>query len=375
MVQVIVVLLFLCLQVSMSSSGIQVRATTDYEWKWDDRGSGADKDGSFWKPITSSGESFISYVNTVGNTAPIGEVSYVITSAPEGVLKEPVGAEWIWSDAGSGGDIDISWYVLIPPDGYTCFGDYIVTKWVTPWEGYKCIRNDYVNTVTATIDGVWDDRGSGADKDGKAYRINVNGYPYKYYKMTHGWFDTLSGPFYTFNTETQIPQPTPITIDFVKTYAPILKFDRAASSYGYPMNAQLYINNGQNGNENNILNTVSNPTYYRAVQCDVYSIKIVYWWFYGDQKDCILDQGGHNGDWERIIVEITNNQITKVTYHQHGGHYTLNVFDIYCEGNHPIVYVGKIAHGSYYDSNDFGGSCGYFYDYRNPSSVNDWLRT
>merc|ERR1712079_288628 len=63
---------------------------------------------------------------------------------------------------------------------------------------------------------------------------------------------------------------------------------------------------------------------------------------------------------------------------QHGGHYTLNEWDIYTEGTHPIVYVGKIAHGSYYDFNDVGGgplTCGYFYDYRNPASSNDFLRT
>ena len=39
------------------------------------------------------------------------------------------------------------------------------------------------------------------------------------------------------------------------------------------------------------------------------------------------------------------------------------------------MYVGKVAHGSYYDQTppDIGGGCGYFWDYRRPDiSLNSW---
>ena len=165
-------------------------------------------------------------------------------------------------------------------------------------------------------------------------------------------------------------------LDWVASkYAPILKFDRDASGYGYPMNAQLYIdNNCDDGDicENNNLDISSNPTYYRLLSSSLESgnFDILFWWFYGYQHPCAFGEGSHRGDWERIVIHINNWQISSVAYHQHGGHYEVfnfdNDIDIFIN-IHTIVFVGKIAHGSYFDNRDeIGGGCGYFYDWRNP---------
>ena len=83
-----------------------------------------------------------------------------------------------------------------------------------------------------------------------------------------------------------------------------------------------------------------------------------------------------------------NGQVAKVVFHQHDGHYTrrhavLGTYDT--EGDRPIVYIRKIAHGSYHahcdgrctftefftqgclgSVNYCQGGCAYWDDFRNP---------
>ena len=53
-------------------------------------------------------------------------------------------------------------------------------------------------------------------------------------------------------------------------------------------------------------------------------------------------------------------------------------FETYSK-THPVVYVGKIAHGSYHDRKSTGvdgpGGCAYWADFRNPGSSRDHLET
>ena len=201
--------------------------------------------------------------------------------------------------------------------------------------------------------------------------------------------------------------------ELAKKFAPILRFDGAAASYGYPMDAEKYfqecVEKPCSKLQNTDLATVRAgkvPTYFQVATNDSGQLRIMYWFFYGHQEPCnttgISDSGEHPGDWERIMVTTTQNQqdIAAVTFWQHGGSYTriagprdTVVCDIIgsvlgrCFGNdgferqglHPIVYVGKIAHGSYHSRKTFssdidGHKCGYFADYRNPGS-DDYMET
>ncbi len=81
---------------------------------------------------------------------------------------------------------------------------------------------------------------------------------------------------------------------------------------------------------------------------------------------------------------VKDGKVTKVQYYQHAGHYTRRrgTFDI--KGERPVVYIGKVAHGSYHNgcngrcsfseffskgclgSVDYcQGGCGYWDDFRN----------
>ena len=73
------------------------------------------------------------------------------------------------------------------------------------------------------------------------------------------------------------------------------------------------------------------------------------------------------------VVHISNSEFEGVTYFQHSDHYTTPDFEKL--GTHPVVYVGKVGHGSYYNPTPphIGGGCGYFWDYRRPDIIlNSW---
>ncbi len=193
--------------------------------------------------------------------------------------------------------------------------------------------------------------------------------------------------------------------EVVIKFAPKLRFDRAA--VGYPMSAQPFfeaVQRASNGapferHENTDKASLQNgsvPTYYQ-IRAYGQQVRIHYWWFYGYQHPCFADMGSHNGDWEHVMVTLAEDQsrVAAVTYYQHNGSYTriAGPRDAPCtpagtgrcqgsrgfpsEGTHPIVYVGKLAHGSYHDSNSVGpagaGGCAYYGDFRNPASSADEL--
>jgi hypothetical protein len=196
-----------------------------------------------------------------------------------------------------------------------------------------------------------------------------------------------------------------------KQFAPLLKFDRAAQGYGYPMDAQAFyekiIKHLKTGepfiveeNTNKVtLKDKTIPTYYQVREFGTKKqVRILYWWFYGYQHQCTEGQGAHHGDWERVMVILKEDRmdIAAVTFWQHDAHYTRisGPRDAPCtpawtgrckeagferSGTHPVVYVGKIAHGSYHDKNDKTGhgvwGCSYYGDFRNPKSDDDIMET
>jgi hypothetical protein len=198
----------------------------------------------------------------------------------------------------------------------------------------------------------------------------------------------------------------PAVPDLVVRFAPLLRMDRAASGYGYPMSAQPFFNAidpANNGNFRSGFSRVENldrgtlaggtiPTYYQ-LRTFGSQVRITYWWFYGFQHPCFASEGQHNGDWEHVMVTLKQDRsdIAAVSYWQHTGYYTriAGPRDAPCtpggtgrcessgfsrEGTHPIVYSGKIGHGSYHNGNSGGpGGCGYYDDFRNPASAADYL--
>jgi hypothetical protein len=222
-------------------------------------------------------------------------------------------------------------------------------------------------------------------------------------------------------------------------FAPQLRFDRAAK--GYPMSAQVFYDQlddiqktrrkVQNVDKASLAGN-SIPTYYQIRRFGGQT-RIQYWWFYGFQDPCMdatpgsfaatglaaggvgaaiggiagaasadadgrIIKGDHHGDWENIIVILSEDEsrVASVSYFQHGGWYTriAGPRDAPCTAvgrcdgpggfgtvnGRPVVYVGKIAHGSFHNSNSVnpqvpGGQCLYYEDYRNPAGAQDYFET
>jgi len=133
------------------------------------------------------------------------------------------------------------------------------------------------------------------------------------------------------------------------------------------------------------------PTYYRVIyegEAGDGRARIAYWWFYGWQPPCNNmcipfysgSDGTHHGDWEHIVVTTSpdRSQIDYVTYFFHASSYTRPRGTFDTEGERPVVYVGKLGHGSYH-SQDCSGyfpsgptACCEFTDYRDPHSDTWW---
>jgi len=167
-------------------------------------------------------------------------------------------------------------------------------------------------------------------------------------------------------------------------YRPIYKFDGASGGYCYPD----YPSSSNDGTCHTTLNQRA-PVFVRVDTCGGDTVYTYYLW-YGKQQPCIAGPAddGHGNDWERVSVFVKNNQVQKVLFHQHSGQYTRVRGTFESEGERPVVYIGKIAHGSYHAQCDgkcsfveffrYGclgtvnycqGGCGYWDDFRNPGPV------
>ena len=177
--------------------------------------------------------------------------------------------------------------------------------------------------------------------------------------------------------------------DLAKQFAPQLRFDRNARTY--PMSAKTIFDNsnGTSCNVNSKLNALHGDAHFDADFSQArngirtyYTVTrsgnryfIAYWWTYWRQPNCSFGSGGHDYDWEHVVVQAERQGNTyrgvSVTFYQHRGWYTklYRSDKMSLTSGHPVVYVGKVGHGSYHK----GGRCAvneccYFGDCRNSDS-------
>lgn len=87
-------------------------------------------------------------------------------------VREPDGYDWVWSDAGSGADADGSCWRPRPPQGYVALGDVFVTGHGEPDRGdVWCVREDLVGEADVA-EWIWDDAGTGSDLDFSAWGVS-----------------------------------------------------------------------------------------------------------------------------------------------------------------------------------------------------------
>jgi len=164
-----------------------------------------------------------------------------------------------------------------------------------------------------------------------------------------------------------------------KTFAPLLIFDKEAGTF--PMSAETFyekiVATGSHDKlENKDWSTISSnsvPIYWDITTCGSKQKRIQYWVFYGYQSTCDGTFGSHNGDWEHIVVTLSEDETTPaaITYHMHDGQSTRIHKDANLDGTHPKVWVGRHTHASYpmeERSGDVVQSCLWWYDSHHGSS-------
>jgi VPS62-like protein len=173
-----------------------VSNTSNYGWIYDDRGSGSDMDGSFYRPYPTDASFCILGDYAQGNyNSPIGTSVIVkaINDDPKSpLLKAPNDYSQIWNDQGSGGDYDGSIWYPKAPDGYLAIGFVASSGYDKPSiPSYMCVRRDLVvDAQPGSL--IWNDQGSGADEDVAVYQIvGASGL-----FVAQGNYDPYKGPCY-----------------------------------------------------------------------------------------------------------------------------------------------------------------------------------
>ena len=162
----------------LNDRALEVQYIDDFELAWEDSGSGADRDGAFYRPAPPAGFFAVGYYGQGNHSQPNGLVA-VVRELISGALAQPVAYEEIWRDAGSGANRDAAFWRPIPPAGYACLGVVVTgydfgTGYAPPsLDAVRCVRAEL--TTPASIDrSIWDDRGSGADRDLSTWHLVPN---------------------------------------------------------------------------------------------------------------------------------------------------------------------------------------------------------
>jgi Vacuolar protein sorting-associated protein 62 len=167
-------------QLQVQFGDLVLRFTSSFEFRYNDRGSGANLDGSFWHPKPPTGFHALGSIGMSSYNDPNGKVAALCVKASEPLmpglqkpaLKPPTDYEFIWNDKGSGATHDGSCWRPLAPEGYVALGDVFAQGYnKPPLNDVMCVARELA------FDGevgvlIWNDKGSGANRDLSTYQIN-----------------------------------------------------------------------------------------------------------------------------------------------------------------------------------------------------------
>jgi hypothetical protein len=147
--------------VAFLQPALELAYVDDMQLVWQDAGSGGTWDGKYARPVPPEG--FYS-LGSFGQTdyGPISGFLYAAKELAEGALASPVDYTWVYSDWESGADMDGSFWKPVPPAGYVCLGLVAQTGYEKPGtDAVRCVRQDL--TVPAKAGNtIWIDHDTGA---------------------------------------------------------------------------------------------------------------------------------------------------------------------------------------------------------------------
>lgn len=148
-------------------------STFDQSVLWNDQGSGANMNGSFWRPKPNNGYFIVGDHVQSNYDKPTGMILTVKDTggSERAGLARPDNWELVWNDQGAGSNLDGSIWRPVPPNGYVGLGCVAHRGYNAPnIEDYRCVNLDLV-APAAFGDLKWNDQGSGANMDGSTYIV------------------------------------------------------------------------------------------------------------------------------------------------------------------------------------------------------------
>ena len=151
---------------------LEVDFTNSYSPVWNDAGSGANLNVSFWRPEPAAGWFRVGDHIKQGYGRPT-ESTIVVRETISSALARPLDYMAIWNDAGSGASQDGSVWRPVCPNGYGALGDVTNGSHAKPSiDAVRCVRQ---SALAAALPGnlIWDDTGSGATVDFGAWGLQA----------------------------------------------------------------------------------------------------------------------------------------------------------------------------------------------------------
>jgi len=115
---------------------------------------------SLWRPVTPSGYVFGGHVAVVGLETPTFATPIFLYDAS--LMAHPTGLEEMWNDRGSGSEVDVAVWNMVPPYGFTCVGNIAIGAYTPePPRNTAVCLNSHLLIQDATPFYIWDDQLSG----------------------------------------------------------------------------------------------------------------------------------------------------------------------------------------------------------------------
>ena len=140
---------------------------------WNDAGSGANKDFSSWRAQIPDGYYSLGDYGVANHRAP--HFVTLVKAVKEDALRAPLSFRQRWNDRGSGANKDVTFYEPICPTGYRALGHISIASYRTQPQKreFRCVKAEYA--VQGKWQFIWKDRGSWADRDVSVYMAVPDG--------------------------------------------------------------------------------------------------------------------------------------------------------------------------------------------------------
>lgn len=152
---------------------LAIKTVDSFILKYNDRKSGGHHDGSFYRPVTTSGYYSIGDYGQSDYKDPFPCIPVIsVMALEEDALARPIDYKKIWLDSGSGAKLDGSFWLPVPPVGYKAVGTVAHNgRSEKPLlDSIMCIREDLL--IPGDIGKmIWDDSGTGAHHDFGSWQI------------------------------------------------------------------------------------------------------------------------------------------------------------------------------------------------------------